>query len=381
MDIPNLVAAFQQYAPEFATSYCIVNGTIMNLNEIQEMGYDEFALRSKLNMPIQLYRYYPNIEVEDKITGEMINYSIQALENNTVFLQTPTEFDDIYDSDIHIDYTEYEHLRLIEYCGRCGLDIGVNQSTQDIGNILASTLYEYYSANGNLKNVFTKTASSEIEELSNKWFALEVEIELHKTSDFGKAVATALQTEYHNYISELQKTFRTTCFAVTPYSQLMWGGSYANCHKGFCIEYTVLPNDESYKDIFYNLFPMIYCKTRPNMTSRLTDAKDKDLTKEILWDIYSHGALRKSIDWAFQNEWRLLLPFRKTDISDYNVFFYPITKVYLGNRMQLKKRKEVIEICNRKNIPYVGVKRNPNFFEMQDCEIICEECSQYKASE
>jgi len=158
----------------------------------------------------------------------------------------------------------------------------------------------------------------------------------------------------------------------------MWGGSYANYHKGFCIEYTVLPNDEVYRDIFYNLFPMIYCKTRPNMTSRLVAAKDKALTKEILWDIYFHGALRKSIDWAFQNEWRLLLPLRSTNISDYNVKFFPITKVYLGNRMKPDNRKEIIAICNRKTIPYVGVKRSPDLFEMRDCEIKCEYCSQYQ---
>ena len=115
MDIPNLIAGFRQLAPEFASSYCIVNGAIMNLNEIQSMGYDEFSIRSKINMPPRLYRYYPNKKGEDKETGEEINYSIQALENNTVFLQSPTAYDDIYDSDINIDYPEYEHLRLIEY--------------------------------------------------------------------------------------------------------------------------------------------------------------------------------------------------------------------------------------------------------------------------
>ena len=114
---------------------------------------------------------------------------------------------------------------------------------------------------------------------------------------------------------------------------------------------------------------MIYCKIRPDMTSRLVVAKDKELSEELLWDIYSNGALKKSIDWAFQNEWRLLLPFRSANISDYNVKFFPITKVYLGCRMQPENRKEIIEICDRKNIPYIGVKRNPNLFDMQDYEI------------
>lgn len=380
MDIFNLIADIQRFTPELASSYCVVNGAIMKLDEIQNMGYDEFSLRSKINMPLHLYRYYPNTITKDKETGKEVNYSTQALENNTVFLQTPTAYDDVYDSDINIDYSEYEHLRLIEYCKRCGIEVNNEQSTQEIGDIFVKTLWEYYTTNGNLDNVFTKTPDSEIEQLSNQIFTQKVTIELFQSYDhnFGAAVSKVLGDEYTSYIYELKTEFRTACFATTPYSQLMWGGAYANCHNGFCIEYTILPNDDTYSEIYYNLFPMIYCKVRPNMSLRLTAAKDKKMTKEILWDIYSHGVLRKSIDWAFQNEWRLLLPLHSKNVADYNVKFFPITKVYLGNRMPPENREEIIGICNKKQIPFVGVKRNPAVFEMQDCEVKCEECPQYQ---
>ena len=36
----------------------------------------------------------------------------------------------------------------------------------------------------------------------------------------------------------------------------------------------------------------------------------KETSEELLWNIYFYGALRKSVDWAFQNEWRLLLPLK-----------------------------------------------------------------------
>ena len=114
------------------------------------------------------------------------------------------------------------------------------------------------------------------------------------------------------------------------------------------------------------------------MTERLIKLQDKEITMDGLWDIYSHGALRKNIDWAFQNEWRLLLPISSKEISDYNVRFFPITKVFLGNRMSSKKRSEIIEICKSNSIPYVGVMRNQNIFEMQDCSIKCEDCISYK---
>ena len=80
MELSNLFARFQQLGPKLALSYCFVNGAIMALDEIQNMGYDEFALRSKINMPLRLYRYYPNLDIQDVGTGKEINYSVQALE-------------------------------------------------------------------------------------------------------------------------------------------------------------------------------------------------------------------------------------------------------------------------------------------------------------
>ncbi|MDO4364022.1 MAG: DUF2971 domain-containing protein [Clostridia bacterium] len=375
MDISALITGVQDFAPELLKSYCIVNGNIIKLDELQNMGYEKFSLYSKKIMPLRLYRYYPNLETVDKNTGKADNYSIQVLEENTVFLQTPTAFDDVYDSDINVDYSIYERLRLIEYCKRCGLNVNENQPLEAIGNVLAKTLYDYYRTNNSLDNVFIKKPSSEIENLTNQLFLKYVLKKLDKTRDFSKAVANAIQSEYSDYIASLKNTFRISCFATTPYSQLMWGGSYANCHRGFCIEYTVLPDAKEYEELYFNLYPVIYCKTRPDTTAKLVAFIDKNITKEALWDIYFNGILRKSIDWFFQNEWRLLLPFRR-DNDNYNVKFFPITKVYLGNRMEAENRKKIIEICNQKNIPYVGIKKSSQYFEMQDCETKCENCPQ-----
>lgn len=375
MEFSELITGVQSFAPELLKSYCIVNQNIIKLDEIQNMGYKNFAHYSKRIMPLRLYKYFPNLENIDKNTGKSVNYSIQALEDNTVFLQTPTAFDDVYDSDIYIEYSTYERLRLIKYCKRCGLNVNENEPLETIGDALTKTLYNYYITNNNFDKVFDIKPSSEIENLTNQVFLKNVIIELNKTHDFRKAVANALQSEYADYISSLKNTFRISCFATTPYSQLMWGGSYANCHRGFCIEYTVLPDVKEYDELYFNLFPVIYCKTRPDTTAKLVEFIDKNITEEALWDIYFNGILRKSIDWFFQNEWRLLLPFRR-DNDNYNVKFFPITKVYLGNRMEAENRKKIIEICNQKNIPYVGIKRSSQYFEMQDCEMMCENCPQ-----
>lgn len=378
MDINELLFSIKQVAPQFASTYCIVNNAIMSLNEIQNMGCNEFSVRSKFNMPLKLYKYFPNIIKKEN--DNEINFSIQALKNNTVFMQTPSEFDDVYDSDINIDYYEYQKFRLLEYCRRCQIETKDTFSTQEIGDMLIQFLVSTINSTGNFNTAFARKPESELEELSNELFFLKLRIELNNKNDIGRALGNVIRKDYEEYILKLKNTFRTSCFATTPYSQLMWGGAYADCHRGFCIEYTVLPNNDNYQNIYQNLFPMIYCKIRSDMTERLSKLQDSEITAEGLWDIYSHGALRKSIDWAFQNEWRLLLPIQSKNISDYNVKFFPITKVFLGNRMDSLKRHEIIEICKSRNIPYIGVTRNPNVFEMQDCEIKCEDCFRYSVN-
>ena len=63
---------------------------------------------------------------------------------------------------------------------------------------------------------------------------------------------------------------------------------------------------------------------------------------------------------------------KKSD--NYNIQFFPITKVFLGSRMPDDKRMQIIDICKELNIPYVCVRKNPLLFEMQDCNMNCEKC-------
>ena len=105
------------------------------------------------------------------------------------------------------------------------------------------------------------------------------------------------------------------------------------------------------------------------------DAYDNNWNDQAIRDLYINGVLRKSIDWAYQNEWRLMLPPQDRNQKGFTKRFFPITKVYLGNRMPADRRKTIIEICKKKKIPYVGVVRSPDYFEMKECEQLCENCA------
>lgn len=352
-------------------NFCIISQKIFSLQSIESMGYDNFSEIFQRNKPLKLYKYFPNTwEIKDNCS---INYSLYALKNNTVFMQSPNLFDDVYDSSIRVEWEDYLDLRLKIYCERCKCSITDNSTTKDLLYQLSNKLYCKYIKNHNVDSIFKSMENSEQINLVNKLFVRNVLIYIKETSDWNSAIIKAIHKEYTEHIEDLQKIFRVSCFATTPFSQLMWGGSYANGHRGFCLEYTIDLNSKELKEISSNLFPMIYCSSRPNITKELVYIKDEGVSEQMFWKIYCHGALRKSIDWAYQDEWRLLLPFRK-NVINYNIKFFNITKVYLGSRMNKENRREIIDICKSKKIPYIGVIKDNTKFEMKECEQLCEDC-------
>lgn len=354
---------------EFLNNQCIINGQVYDLSEIERIGYDTFSFVSKRNMPVKLYKYFSN-KVEDGI-----NYSIQALKNNTVYLQSPVHFDDVYDSDIGVDFSIYERKRLIEYCKRSNIDIILTMSTEEIKNTFVDKIKKMITENINLDLLFNTYSTTEKTFLENDLFIKSFLVHLSKENDVFKSVSKVLIDEYNAFIDFLKSSFRISCFTTSPYSQLMWGVSYADCHRGFCVEYTVAPDNERYKSIYHNLFPVIYSKKKTDISEKLLEMRNNEISIEDMWRLHFHGVLRKSIDWIFQNEWRLIIPDSKN--LNYNIDFFPITKVFLGNRMSALKRKEIIDICNEKNIPYIGVKKNLHTFEMEECDEKCENCASF----
>lgn len=166
-------------------------------------------------------------------------------------------------------------------------------TTQELGNALLQLIVESVNTIGNFDSIFKRKPDSKIEELSNANFLLKLKNELIENRNWSTALSNVIISDFNNHSQYLQNIFRATCFSTTPYSQLMLGGSYADRHRGFCVEYTILPNAPQYQDLFLNLFPMIYCKVRPNMTERLAKFENKEMTKEISWDIYFHGVFAK----------------------------------------------------------------------------------------
>ena len=83
---------------------------------------------SKLScIPQSLFKYFPNLNSGEKGKCNLFkrrkptNYSQDALINNTVYLQTPTQFDDPYDCNIFVDLDTFTLERIRYYSCQCGI--------------------------------------------------------------------------------------------------------------------------------------------------------------------------------------------------------------------------------------------------------------------
>ena len=130
----------------------------------------------------------------------------------------------------------------------------------------------------------------------------------------------------------------------------MWSNQYANNNRGFCIEYEIPDMFHRTDQLHLNLFPVVYSDARTNVLDKCMEALGKELDQDYLGTIYKFGVLAKSKTiWMGQDEWRLV-SYDNMLADDYNCKFYPITKVYLGEKMPNDQRRAIIDICNRKGI-------------------------------
>ena len=274
--------------------------------------------------------------------------------------------------------------RIRYYAELCGLELPENSGFEDISRALAYRIYDHLCNKKNIESLFNNNGANELTNTHLAFFRLILTKELVLPNADGdsyyKAFNHIIDTEY----KELQETanrFRIACFGETPFSMLMWA-HYANKHQGFCIEYETPVLDEKNIEIYSNLFPIIYTDSRNDLANvSLRWCATGELSNQDLWDFYKYGLLCKSIDWKYQQEWRLISYDNLLTDEYSNCTFFKIKKVYLGNRMGKEDRKEIISICKDKGIPYTGVVIAPEKFAMAECNNLCENCYRLKCKQ
>lgn len=353
-----------------------IRGKPYSAGAIDSLTQEGLVIQTIGTMPSSLYKYFSNtIDIE---TGR--NYSQEALENNTVFLAQPSQFDDPYDCTILIDEEEFARQRIAYYAQLCGLKILPEWDYSKVLCEFSCFLCQGLAAGKKLAALFpVPLDGNNVFETQHKLFVLSLQTGLNEFQNseqgWGQAFYKAIHQEYVGLIKENVESFRVACFTESPYSMLMWA-HYANSHKGFCLEYEIPPYGEPYIQLFHSLLPVIYSSKRVSILDQcLRSLQPPGLTEDILWDIFKYGLLMKSLNWKYQNEWRLISCANMLSGDDhFNCNFFKIKKVFLGNKMNPQDRLKIIDICKRKQIAYAGVTIAPNKYEMSDCPQLCEDC-------
>lgn len=350
-----------------------INNEKFTSAQIANMRMDDFVLRSISKLPSKLYKYFPNTIDKDNNR----NYSKEALENNTVYLQTPIKFDDAYDCTINIDEGEFALRRLQYYAKLCKISFNTTWSWPQLWYELSNYICNKLNAGCSMYEIFGISTGKNVESLTQESFIIRLMIEINSNPNdpdvWGTAFSKALYNEFTSFQENIIKKFRIACFTESPFMYKMWSSAYADNNKGFCIEYEIPPYSNEDADLYHNLLPVIYGVERTSVLDDCLKDLEGKLDAEVLWNIFKYGILAKSDEWKEQNEWRLISCDNML-AQDYNCKFFKINKVYLGNKMQNDERQKIIDICKRKNITYIGTYCRHDRYEIVECPRVCDNC-------
>lgn len=150
------------------------------------------------------------------------------------------------------------------------------------------------------------------------------------------------------------------CFSENWNNLLMWA-HYADGGRGMCVEYnlTWLPDNDP---IFHHLYPVHYTEQRYTPTDFAEETenimgKGCPSAQQEYWSkrmLAYH--LVKSMDWKYEQEWRLVIPAgevhdsgNKLKIKNHLLPFHCVSAVYLGSKMPQEKKNQIRDVVNQLN--------------------------------
>ena len=354
---------------------CYVNGRIYALDDVEKMPLLSDEIFSQ--RPKTIFKYFSNIETEEG------NFSMEALKNNTVFIKNPRNYNDPYDSYISISEDEYIASRLRHYLTTMCVELTQNDDTISMLNKFAHHVICHINNNScdihSITKLF-KAVEERRESLARKDFVINLIKHIKEGIDSKKSDEEICQLVFNSVYFTLKDECenqihnsigcKVACFTQRYDSILMWS-HYANKHKGFCIEYDATATNEDGDELKHYLLPVIYSNHLGNLTQEFTHNIENN--KELHTAVYNKAFLRKSIDWKYEHEWRLILP-TLVDECDKSIKCFPIKRVYLGSKMCDEQKIKIREICSKHNIEYVCMKLDSSKYEMTKCNNFCGRC-------
>lgn len=270
------------------------------------------------------------------------DYSINNLEDDSIWLADPVTFNDPYDAAFSMNSARFGTLCFIEQFDLFAekTKIADKLTEEQIKQVKQSS--EPVAA---LSEILYKDSSEPNKQEIIKFFDdLQIKLYDEMLSDFNESI---------------KASFKICSFSTNLHSILMWG-HYTKNHSGFCVEYDLrkIPYGD-YKTRF--LYPVIYSEDLFDITEYMEYSfkKNEDFNNLYL----TLAALCKSKEWSYENEWRLIFANGIMDKAQ-NYFIGKPKAIYLGAQISEDHQKTIIDIANRKKVPFYKMALSPNKYQL-----------------
>lgn len=235
------------------------------------------------------------------------NYSLESIENGTLWLSSPACFNDPFDCVLNINYqSKLEEMTREVLVGLCG---------EETAERLMSTDFA--------KNTLLQRTAHITDELSMRNKNIENKI-------------------YVSCFSEIENLFSVT----------MWA-HYANNHSGFCAEYSFHDINNLCK---FGCLPVKYTNSHVRSDNPISATEGANLMLDL---VYTKGSA-----WENEREWRFAEVQEEKVCNGYNIEFIKPNKIYLGCKVSQSLKDNIISICKKFDIELYQMKLKPGSFNL-----------------
>lgn len=317
------------------------------------------------HLPKSLFKFYPPSI-----------YSLINIENQTLFLSTPKNFNDPFDSFMCIEAETFKKLFLLKKLKDLKL-ISKFESEDKISEKEYYELYHswtkdempHYTLNGPNPKFFTfvlfDIRNKKSPELSDLLYETveEARRECRRKIDYVRNLEFKISC-FSNFKDETELLRNTT----------MWS-HYADNHRGFCVKYKMdFQKKDNYNQIRCGLFPVNYTSKVPKISPRELmrlkfNNNDLELNKPVLKTAFK-TLTTKSRFWNYEKEWRLIISSYDSDILTNNVMeFVDIEAIYLGCRIEENLKNHLVHFADNNKINIFQTKQSNEMFELKLTEL------------
>ena len=322
----------------------IVKRNLVSLSALAKLDSDQLLQLLSVPPGTKLYKYCP-----------MGKYTKSNLRSGKVHLSNPDSFDDVFDSVSDADEYFFINFRLMRYLMVLECPFDLNLDNPSLIELLSSYLRKCADTIEGFRRFLEEKG---IDKMTSS--RLQILYFTVQASQFSKqySIESALLDEFHEF-SQKHQEYRISCFTTNPTNLKMWS-LYANYNKGICIEYTV-PEDPHLL-----VLSVIYARVRGdiNFLMAMNDVFEPNVFVKSLYE----SVLRKDICWAEQDEYRLVCA--KGEYEGDLCDFYPITGVYIGNKMVRANQKQILRICKDIKADCYYMQRSLSSFELRPVKIL-----------